>query len=301
VKNPEPVRRTAEIEEITNRYFIHPTAARLVPLFARMRITPNAVSLSGMLLGILAGFAYYRYQDVRFAITGFILMIAWHVMDGADGQLARLTHAESHFGKVLDGICDHVTFVAVYTALAIALSRRLGDWVYALVAAAGVCHAAQSAAYQVQRQEYDFWGWGRKSVQHLRPDARYGASAPGVRRLLDFLHGLVYVRLSYPAAGVTRAFRANMTAALERQPERAALIRQRYREAFAPLLRRWSLLEANYRSLGIFIGALLKAPEYYFWFEIVGFSTILGLLIYGQSVRSRVFFDALDTASVTLP
>jgi phosphatidylglycerophosphate synthase len=302
VKNPEPVRRTAEIEEITNRYFIHPMASRLVPLFARMGITPNAVSLSGMLLGVLAGFAYYRYQDLRFAITGFILMIAWHVMDGADGQLARLTHAQSYFGKVLDGICDHVTFTAVYTALAIALSRRLGDWVYALVAAAGVCHAVQSAAYQVQRQEYDFWGWGRKSAQHLQPDAlpRYGASAPRVRRLLNFLHGLVYVHLSYPAAGVTRKFRTTMTAALERQPERAALIRQRYREAFAPLLRRWSLLESNYRSLGIFISALLKAPEYYFWFEIVGFSTILGLLIYRQSVRSRIFFDALDTANVTL-
>lgn len=58
---------------------------------------------------------------------------------------------------------------------------------------------------------------------------------------------------------------------------------------------------ANYRSLGIFIGALLKAPEYYFWFEIVGFSTILGLLIYMQSVRSRTFFDTLDTAKVTSP
>jgi hypothetical protein len=92
-----------------------------------------------------------------------------------------------------------------------------------------------------------------------------------------------------------------MTAALERQPERAALVRQRYREAFAPLVRRWSLLSANYRSLGIFIGALLKAPEYYFWFEIVGFSTILGLLIYMQSVRSRTFFDTLDTANVTSP
>ena len=106
MKNPEPIRRTAEIEEITNRNFIHPMASRLVPLFARMRITPNAVSILGMLLGILAGFAYYRYQDLRFAITGFILMIAWHVMDGADGQLARLTHSQSHLGKVLDGICD---------------------------------------------------------------------------------------------------------------------------------------------------------------------------------------------------
>jgi hypothetical protein len=64
------------------------------------------------------------------------------------------------------------------------------------------------------------------------------------------------------------------------------------------MVRRWSILSANYRSLGIFIGALLEAPEYYFWFEIVGFSTILGLLVYMQSVRSRTFFDTLETAKV---
>jgi len=98
---PESIRRTREIEEITNLYFIHPLASRLVPLFAQMRLTPNAVSITGMLFGILAALAYYRYADLRFAITGFALMIAWHVMDGADGQLARLTHSYSYFGKVL--------------------------------------------------------------------------------------------------------------------------------------------------------------------------------------------------------
>jgi hypothetical protein len=56
-EEPEPIRRTAEIEEITNRNFTHPMASRLVRLFARMRITPNVLSIAGMLLGIFAGFA----------------------------------------------------------------------------------------------------------------------------------------------------------------------------------------------------------------------------------------------------
>src|SRR5271154_2601366 len=81
---PVPIRRTTEIEEITNLHFIHPLASRLVPCFARMRLTPNAVSITGMLFGILSALAYYHYADLRFAITGFALMIAWHVMDGAD-------------------------------------------------------------------------------------------------------------------------------------------------------------------------------------------------------------------------
>ena len=156
-----PIKRTTEIEEITNLYFIHPLAGRLVPIFAKLRVTPNAVSITGMLLGILSAVAYYRYRNLRFAITGFALMIAWHVMDGADGQLARFTQSYSYFGKVLDGISDNVTFLAVYTALAISLSRQYGNWIYALVAISAVCHAIQSASYETQRQEYEYLGWGK--------------------------------------------------------------------------------------------------------------------------------------------
>jgi phosphatidylglycerophosphate synthase len=289
--SPEPIRRTTEIEEITNLHFIHPLASRLVPFFARMRLTPNAVSMTGMLFGILAGFAYYRYLDLRFAITGFALMIAWHVMDGADGQLARLTHSQSHFGKVLDGISDNVTFLAVYTALAIALSRKHDNWMYALVALSAVCHAVQSATYEAQRQEYEYLGWGRKPQEPPPPGSlqRHGDRPPVVRRLFDFLDRLFFERLSFPTAGIRSRFRETMACALERQPRRAALIRQRYRETLAPQLRSWSILSANYRTLGIFIAAVLKAPEYYFGFEIIGFSAALAVLIRRMSTSYEVF------------
>jgi phosphatidylglycerophosphate synthase len=296
---PDPIRRTAEIEEITNLYFIHPLASRLVPFFAQIRLTPNAVSITGMLFGILAALAYHRYWDLRFAITGFALMIAWHVMDGADGQLARLTHSQSHFGKILDGISDNVTFLAVYTALALALSREHGDWMYALVALSAVCHAVQSATYEAQRQEYDRWGWGRKPQAPLPPDSpeRDRDGPPVIRRLFDFLDRLFFVGLSFPAAGIRRKFGETMAAALQRAPGNEALIRQHYRETLAPQLRSWTILSANYRTLGIFIGALLKAPEYYFGFEIIGFSAALAVLIRRQSTSHEVLLSRLGQPS----
>ena len=139
-----PVRRTSEIEEATNRAFIHPLAARLVPLFARLGIAPNAVSLAGVALGIAAGFAYYHFQDWRYAFAGFALMLAWHVLDGADGQLARLTGRQSALGGVLDGICDYVTFIAVYAGFALALAPLFGPGVWALVIAAGSAAGAKT-------------------------------------------------------------------------------------------------------------------------------------------------------------
>lgn len=297
MKSSEPVRRTPEIEEITNLYFIHPMASRLTPLLAKLRVPPNAVSLTGMAFGILAAAAYYRYQELRYTIAGFVLMIAWHVMDGADGQLARLTHSQSQSGKILDGICDYVTFIAVYVALAMALSRTMGDWVWALVVTAGVCHAVQSAAYEVQRQEYNFWGRGQKSAELLGANAlpQGDAGASLVQRLLDMLYRQ-YIRMQFRVAGVTVEFRKKMAAALERDPKRTELIRRRYCEAFAPAVRRWSVLSANYRTLGIFIGALLKAPQVYFAFEIVGFSAILVILISRQHARHELFLNAMDAA-----
>src|SRR5258708_13062979 len=214
----EPVRRTLEIEEVTNLYFIHPIASRLTPLFAAMRIPPNAVSVAGMLFGILAGVAYYHYQDLWCAIAGFILMIAWHGMDGADGQLARLTQSQSQSGKVLDGFCDYFQFIAVDTGLAVSLPRQSGDWIWGLVIAAGICHAVQAAAYEVQRQEYNFWGLGRKSAEFLEPTAvSQDANASPVRRLSDFLHR-VYVKAQFLAAGVTAEFPQRLALTRDLQP-----------------------------------------------------------------------------------
>ena len=91
----EPVKRTAEIEEWTNRVVIHPVSSRLTPWLARLGVSPNAVSLAGMACGLAAGMAYHRsVAGPAYAVAGLLLMLAWHVLDGADGQLARLTHTQ---------------------------------------------------------------------------------------------------------------------------------------------------------------------------------------------------------------
>jgi phosphatidylglycerophosphate synthase len=299
--NNAPIRRTSEIEEISNLYLIHPLAERLVPFFARLHVTPNAVSMLGMTFGILSAFAYYHYWILQSAITGFVLMIAWHVMDGADGQLARFTRTYSYFGKVLDGISDNVTFLAVYTAFALALSHEYGDWMYALVIVSAVCHAIQSASYETQRQEYESLGWGKKPQEpppRSRPErGREGQSF--IRWLFDALHQLFFGVLSFPTAVLTRKFRVTMADAMQREPGEADLIRQQYRETIAPQIRGWSILSANYRTLGIFLCAIYKAPEYYFEFEIVGFTLALVVLILRQNSAHEVLRQRLLLRTAT--
>lgn len=283
----EPVRRTSEIEEFSNLYFIHPLAAWLTKLFARLGVRPNTVSFAGMAFGIGAGICYF-HQGAGFAIAGLLLMIAWHVMDGADGQLARLTRTQSDLGKVLDGICDYVTFIAVYAGLGLALARQDGLWVLPLVAASGFFHAVQSAAYEAQRQAYDAWGWGRGEP----PRRRLSGPRAGTAGLLYRGYGWVQRAL----AGAPARFDKTMDARLRARPEEAATLRAQYRRRFAPAVRRWSVLSANYRTLGIFLCVILGAPLAWFFLEGVGLTLVLAVLLLGQRRRAEAFLQLGETA-----
>ena len=279
----EPVKRTSEIEELSNLYVIHPISSRLTLLFARLQLTPNAVSLAGMLFGLLAGIAYYHFRSPGCALAGFLLMIAWHVMDGADGQLARLTGQQSQSGKIIDGICDYVTFISVYSALGLALQDTHGSWVWLLIVTAGAFHAVQAAAYEVQRQEYNFWGLGRQSaaLPDLDDPELTGANGHGLRKPLTRLYR-IYVWVQHQCIGMPPALRIHLRDLLAGDIDTDAAPRRQYRELFAPAVRRWAVMSANYRTLGIFVACALHVPLYYFVFEIIGFSTILLVLIVAQ-------------------
>ena len=295
-----PTGRPLEIEEATNRWLIHPVARRLTPLLARLRVPPNAVSLAGMACGILAGFAYNRLEDRRFAVAGLFLMVLWHLMDGIDGQLARLTGTQSRFGKVLDGICDYVTFTSVYLGLAVALDRQEGAWMWGLVLAAGVSHAAQAAAYEAQRQDYDFFGWGRGAPVAADPDARAGRFPSSPPRKTHPQHP-IYPRLQLLTVGASAGSRSALMSALAHGSGRAASIRCRYRAAFAPTLRRWSVLSANCHTIGIFCFVVLKLPLYYFVFETCCLNAVLLVLLLGQRQRYRRFLSGLQSGPDVLP
>ncbi len=288
MEGAEPVRRASEIEDPTNLVLVHPVSNRLTPRLAAAGVHPNAVSLCGMACGTAAGFAYHHPHDPRAVVAGLGLMLAWHVLDGVDGQLARLTGKQSPTGKVLDGVCDYVTFAAVYVGLASALAPERGAWVWALVALSGACHAVQSALYETQRQDYLFWGRGRASAE-VAP-LHVPASRTGVARAAAVLQG-AYARVQAFGGGVSAADRRRFAAVLGSPG--AGAIRGRYRAAFAGPVRRWSVLSANWRTLGLFGFAIAGVPLWYFGAEIVGLSAVLAVLLARQGARYRRFFATL--------
>ena len=291
----EPVRRTYDIEDKTNLFLIHPLSNRLVPHLADWHVSPNAVSFCGMGCGILAGLAYYYYANPLCCVLGFVLMIGWHVMDGADGQLARLTRRQSNTGKVLDGICDYVTFTSVYVALALNLSRLYGAWVWWVVAASGVCHAIQSASYELQRQDYDHWGCGRLSAAPATAIAATKGTTSAIRRAAGRLERC-YMALQRLSTGVSKQLRQEMEASFENTAARSDMMLL-YRQIFAPRVWQWSVMSANYRTLGLFCFAVIGRPLYYFVWEIVFLSLVTIMLLCGQRGLYQRFFTHARAAS----
>ena len=170
---------------------------------------------------------------------------------------------------------------------------------WALVVAAGISHAAHAAAYEAQRQDYDFFGWGRGSPTAADPGLQTPitpTSRPGVS---EGLHR-IYARLQLLTVGASAGSRRVLASMLEPGSERAAFIRRRYRAAFAPVVRRWSMLSANWHTIAIFCFAVLKLPLYYFVFETCCLNAVLIVLLAGQRGRYRSFLSWLSVSGPDL-
>ena len=86
-------------------------------------ITPNAMTLVSVGIGII-GAVFFVFPRRRSHVLGALLLWLHSVLDGCDGELARLKFAESRRGGLLDFWGDNVVHSAVFLAIAL---RSLPD------------------------------------------------------------------------------------------------------------------------------------------------------------------------------
>ena len=88
-------------------------------------VTPNMMTLVSVAIGLL-GAPWFLSSAPACQVTGALLFLAHSILDGCDGELARLKFLESHTGALLDFWGDNVVHVAVFAAIAIGWSWRAG-------------------------------------------------------------------------------------------------------------------------------------------------------------------------------
>ena len=76
----------------------------ILPLLARIRITPNQLTL----FSLLTGLAFCPFFLWGSKLAAFGMLLAHCLLDGLDGPLARFTQRASNRGSFTDTTCDQV-------------------------------------------------------------------------------------------------------------------------------------------------------------------------------------------------
>jgi phosphatidylglycerophosphate synthase len=89
-------------------------------------VAPNTVTLVSILMGIVGG-SCFALGVPGMAAIGALLFLASTIIDGCDGEIARLTFRESVFGARLDILGDNLVHLFLFGGIAIGLYRRSAD------------------------------------------------------------------------------------------------------------------------------------------------------------------------------
>lgn len=194
----------ANYDGLVSRYLNRPLSRPAARLIAPTAITPNAVTLFTLTLALVTG----GMIAAGWNIIGGIFIQVVSVVDGVDGELARLKNRATRFGGVLDAVTDRYADAAMLAGMTV-YAVRFEDYsrpeFVGLLALAG----ALTVSYSRARIEASF-----ADVPAVRnaSDSVFGLASRDVRSLvaaIGTLAGQCYWTLVILAviSGLTVAFR----------------------------------------------------------------------------------------------
>jgi len=133
-----------ETEGFMSRHVERPISLAVTRRLVSTPISPNVMTAVSIAIGLLGALFFLSARPV-WQLAGALLFLLHSILDGCDGELARLRYQESRWGGLFDFWGDNVVHVAVFLCIAIGWSLAVGAaWPLALgaAAAAGTLGAA---------------------------------------------------------------------------------------------------------------------------------------------------------------
>lgn len=276
--------KSMDTEEHIDLAFYRPIGFVWACLFRKLGISPNAVTIASIFIGIGAGICFYPTK-LWINIIGILLLIWANSFDSADGQLARLTGQYSPLGRILDGMAGDIWFITIYIAIVLRTVHtvdffELHNWtIWVLALAAGMSHVVQAAVADRYRQLHLFFLKGAKSSE-------LDSSVEVARRYLklswekDFFNKIIqflYFRYTVIQEKVTPQMVSLRLELKEKYahrpiPEKLA---QKFCERSLPLCKWENFMTFNWRTIFLFTGILCGYPWLYFVAELTIFNIVL--------------------------
>lgn len=134
-----------------SRYLNRPLSVRISRYIAMTSITPNHISIFSFLLSLLAGGIFTLRGYTTLLAGGFLAQFA-SVIDGCDGEIARLKYLESSFGGWFDAVLDRYADAFILFGLT---WHVYAEKMYTLVLVAGFLAIIGSFMLSYTADKYD--------------------------------------------------------------------------------------------------------------------------------------------------
>jgi len=132
-------------EGFMSRHFERRISLAITRRLATTSVTPNTMTLVSLAVGLAAA-PFFLSASALWQLTGALLFLAHSILDGCDGELARLKFLQSRRGAILDFWGDNAVHVAVFSCFAIGWTLSAGTlWPLALGAVAVIATLASAA------------------------------------------------------------------------------------------------------------------------------------------------------------
>lgn len=106
---------TKDADGPVSRYLNRPISTRISMALAHLPIHPDVVSVVSFLFALAGGWML----SMAAGVAGALLVLAASILDGVDGEIARLQVRTSAAGALVDGVLDRIADAVVLVALAL--------------------------------------------------------------------------------------------------------------------------------------------------------------------------------------
>ena len=295
----ESTLKSMDTEEFIDIHFYRPIGYQWALFFNKLGVTPNAITIASIFIGIAAGICFYP-KDLTINVIGMLLLIWANSYDSADGQLARMTGQKSALGRILDGTAGDFWFIAIYAAICLRLTPEWGIWIWLLAAMTGWFHSKQAAMADYYRNIHLLFLKG-KAGSELSHSVQLKENYKKLSWKKDFIYKLFetfYINYTMGQETLTPKFQ-RMRAVLQSQYNDQApeWLRTEFRTKSLPLMKYTNMLSFNTRVIALFVSLFINEPWLYFVFEITVLNIMLLYMIVTHERICAYFTHKLNSES----
>ncbi len=284
--------KSKDTEEYLDKIFYRPIGYILAITAKALHLTPNQVTIFSIFVGVAGGHMFF-YNDLTLNIYGMLLLMFAQALDGADGQLARMTNSQSQLGRILDGLSDNLKFISIYLHIIFRLiDGGSSPWIILVAVLAGISHSLQSALADYSRNHYVSYVLDNKkseiddSVLLLN---KYGKITWKNNIIKKFLMR-VYINYTVEQEFLSKKMKKLYVITKEKFGDDVPdWFKDKYREFHKPLIKWYNILTSNTRIIVLFIGLFIGCPTIFWIFEL----TVLNLLMFYVIIKHNNYANYL--------